>query len=154
VCYVLITSIGADAWGADRLHADETIPSGNSRTFNLPEGSYDVRIATCEHGVMATAWHIDGDTTVTVGDRGADVRLLLINESLSEVCFVMISPTTAEYWGDDWMGELEILPSGLERIFYLVPDVYDLQVLNCDGEVLTEEYAVDLTEDLSWTLTD
>ncbi len=34
------------------------------------------------------------------------------------------------------------------------PDTYDLQAADCDGETLTEEYEVDLTEDLTWTLND
>jgi hypothetical protein len=151
---VLISGSEEDSWGDDRLDADETIPSGDRRTFELDDGTYDVRVETCDEAAMATAWEVSGDTTVTVGDNDADVRLIIINESQSEICYVMISPTAADDWGDDWMGDMESLPPDWSRVFYVEPDVYDLQVSDCDGEVLTEEYEVDLSEDLSWTLHD
>ena len=52
------------------------------------------------------------------------------------------------------MGEMESLQSGMMRLFYVEADAYDLQAADCDGDVLSEEYEVDLTEDLTWTLND
>jgi len=82
------------------------------------------------------------------------VRLMVSNDSDIEICYVFISPTTGDDWGDDWMGEMESLQPGMLRLFYVEPDVYDLQIVDCDDEVLTEEYEIDLTEDLTWTLED
>ena len=103
---------------------------------------------------MATAWEVSRDTTVTAGASGADVRLMISNESSAEICYIYISPTTGDDWGDDWMGEMESLQAGMQRVFFVESDIYDLQAADCDGDVLTEEYEVDLTEDLTWTLND
>ncbi|MCJ7551464.1 MAG: hypothetical protein MUQ30_17480 [Anaerolineae bacterium] len=154
ICYVLMSPSADDSWGDDRLGGDETIMPGATQVFSLDSGTYDVRVESCDEAAMATAWEVSRDTTVTAGASGADVRLMLSNESSSEVCYVYISPATGDDWGDDWMGEMESLQSGMLRLFYLEPDVYDLQIADCDDEVLTEEYEIDLTEDLTWTLED
>ena len=154
ICYVLISSSDDDSWGDDWLGDNDTIMPGDTQVFSMDSGTYDVRVESCDEAAMATAWEISRDTTVTAGASGADVRLMVSNESSTEVCYVYISPTTGDDWGDDWMGERENLQPGKLRLFYVEPDTYDLQAEDCDGEVLTEEYEVDLTEDLTWTLND
>ncbi|MBN1247097.1 MAG: hypothetical protein JXC32_05525 [Anaerolineae bacterium] len=154
ICYVLISESSDDTWGDDQLGSDEMIKPGASRVFGMDAGTYDVRLETCDEAAMATAWEVSSDTTVTAGASGATVRLVVSNESTTEVCYVFISPTTAEDWGDDQMGEMESLQPDRLRVFYVEPGTYDLQVADCEGETLTEEYEVDLTEDLTWTLSD
>ncbi len=154
VCYVLMSPSNDDEWGDDWLGGNETIDPGATRVFSLDSGTSDVRVESCDEAAMATAWEVSRDTTVTAGTSGAEVRLIIGNESNVEVCYVYISPTTGDDWGDDWMGEMESLQPGMLRVFYLEPDFYDLQAADCDGDVLTEEFEVDLTEDLTWTLDD
>jgi len=154
VCYVLISPSDDESWGDDLLGSDETIQPGASRVFSFDDGMYDVRAEDCDEAAMATAWEVTRSTSVTVGDPGAKVRLLVENASSSEVCYVFISSSNAEDWGDDWMGEMETLQPEMARMFYVKSGEYDLQVADCDGETLTEEYEVDLTEDLTWTLND
>jgi hypothetical protein len=154
ICYVLISPSSSDSWGDDQLGGDETIGPGDSRVFSMDDDTYDLRAENCDEIPMATAWEISGDTTVTVGERGANTRLLIVNDSGTDVCYVFISPTTADDWGEDWMGDMEQLVAGESRLFYVDSGIYDLQVADCDGESLTEEYEVDLTEDLTWTLYD
>lgn len=154
ICYVLISPSDSDAWGDDQLGSDERIAPGARKTFSMDDETYDVRVETCDQAAMMTAWEVSRDTTLTVGESGSTVRLLLSNESSSEVCYVFISPSTGDDWGEDWMGESETVQVGQLRVFYVEPDVYDLQASDCDGEPLTEEYEVDVTEDLTWTLND
>ncbi|MGC9348525.1 MAG: hypothetical protein ACP5JG_10345 [Anaerolineae bacterium] len=154
VCYVLISPSSSESWGDDQLADDETIAPGDSRTFSMDEDTHDVRAENCEEIAMATAWEISKDTTVTVGERGADTRLLIVNDSNTDVCYVFISRTTADDWGEDWMGDMEQLVTGESRLFYVDGGLYDLQAADCDGEPLAEEYEVDITEDLTWTLYD
>lgn len=154
ICYVLISKSSDEMWGDDRLGSDETIAPGTTRVFRMEDGTYDVRLETCDEAAMATAWDVSGSTTVTAGAPGADIRLLVSNESTVEVCYAFISPTTADEWGEDQLGEMETLQPDMLRIFYVEPGTYDLQVADCEGETLTEEYEVDLTEDLTWTLND
>jgi hypothetical protein len=47
---------------------------------------------------------------------------------------------------------MEQLVAGESRLFYVDGGLYDLQAADCDGETLTEEYEVDLTDDLTWTI--
>jgi len=103
---------------------------------------------------MATAWEVDDDLSLIVGDPKATVRLLVVNNSDTEICYVYISPTSADEWGDDWMGSMESLPPGASRMFYVQPGVYDLQAADCDDNALAEEYEVDLTDDTTWTIGD
>lgn len=152
VCYVLISPSSDDSWGDDQLGGSETIAGGDSRSFAMDEGTYDVQAMNCDEAVMATAWEVSRDTTVTVGSSGADVRLLVSNDSDTEVCYIFISPTNAEDWGEDRMGDMESLPPDFQRIFYVEPGFYDLQAADCEEETLTEEYEVDLNSDLTWSL--
>jgi len=49
---------------------------------------------------------------------------------------------------------MESLPPNQGRMFYVEADTYDLQAVDCDDNVLSEEYQVDLTSDLTWRLSD
>jgi len=82
------------------------------------------------------------------------VRLLISNESSTEVCYAFISPSSGDEWGDDQLGDSETIQPDQLRLFYVEPDIYDLQISDCDGETLTEEYEIDLTDDVTWTITD
>ncbi len=152
VCYVLISSSESDEWGEDWLGGEETIASGDSKTFTLPAGQHDIQLEACDEAVMATGWHIENNTTITVGGSRATSRLFLDNTSETEVCYVFISSSTGDDWGDDLMGESETVMAGRTRIFYLRPGTYDLMARDCDDNVLAEEYDVDLSADKTWTL--
>jgi hypothetical protein len=152
VCYVLISPSDSDSWGEDQLGDRDTIRSGANETFSMPAGTYDVRVETCDEAVMATAWEVSDDLTLDIGDSSARVRLLVDNQTDTEVCYVLISPSSASDWGEDWLGEMETVPPGDLRMFYVRADVYDLQVADCGGDPLIEEYEVDLRSDLTWTL--
>ncbi len=154
ICYVMISPSEDDMWGDDWLGDEETIAPGSTRTFEVPAGTYDIEAETCDEAVMATAWEVDDDFSLVVGDPKATVRLLVVNNSDTEICYIYISPTSADEWGDDWMGDMESLPSGGSRMFYVQPGVYDLQAADCDDNALAEEYEVDLTDDTTWTLGD
>ncbi len=154
VCYVLISMSDSDQWGENWLADDETILSGARRVFDVPDGTYDVKLERCDASVMYTAWRIAAATTVTVGSPEAQVRFLVSNESIAPVCYVYISPTVADDWGHDQLGELELISSGQQRLFYLEPDIYDLQMLDCEGQTLTEDFGIGAWADLYWTISD
>lgn len=154
ICYVQISSSDSDSWGEDWLGGEELIYSDNSRVFDVPEGTYDVKLSDCDEVVLATAWKVSQDYTLTVGGVGL-VSLWVKNDSSKEICYVFVSPTTADSWGDDWLGESESIESqGGQRIFFLNPGKYDLLTQDCDGNDLVSEFDVDLQSDLDWTITD
>lgn len=154
VCYVLISSSDSNEWGEDWLGGEETIASGENKSFTVPAGPHDIQLEACDEAVMATGWNIERSTTITVGDSRATSRLFLDNTSETEVCYVFISASTGDDWGDDLMGESETIMAGRTRIFYVRPGTYDLMARDCDDNVLAEEYDVDLSADKTWTLSD
>ena len=154
VCYVFISPTESDAWGNDLLGENDRIAPGDRKTFSMDDNTYDVRAETCDEAAMLSGWEISSDTTLTVGESRATVRLLMSNESSTEVCYVFISPSSGDDWGEDWMGQNETVQAGQLRVFYVAPDTYDLQAADCEGNPVTEEYDVDLSDDLTWTLND
>lgn len=152
VCYVLISTSDSDQWGEDWLSGDETIAPGDSKTFTVPAGEHDVQLEACDEAVMATGWNIDRNTTINVGASRATSRLFVDNTSDSEVCYIFISPSTGDDWGDDQMGESETIMTGRTRIFYVRPGTYDMMARDCSDEVLAEQNDVDLSSDMTWTL--
>ena len=151
-CYVLISNSDSDEWGEDWLAGDETIAPGGSKTFTVPAGQHDIQVEACDEAVMATGWSIDRNTTLTVGASRATSRLFVDNTSDSEVCFIFISPSAGDEWGDDQLGANETIMTGHTRIFYVRPGTYDLMARDCSDEVLAEQLDVDLSSDKTWTL--
>lgn len=152
ICYVFISASESEEWGDDQLGGEETIAAGDSKVFEMTPGQYDVQLETCDEAVMGTSWQIDGATTITVGSREATVRLWVDNTSDTELCYIFISPSSGDDWGDDWMGGKESIAAGRVRVFYIEPGTYDMMAQNCDNESLAEQYEVDLTSDTTWTL--
>lgn len=154
VCYVHISPANADTWGEDWLGESDVIEVGETQDFFVEAGSYDVMLANCDGAVVGTGWDVGSDTTMRPGSSG-DIPLEVINESSADVCFIYISPTTSDEWGEDWMGAQEVIPQdGGTRIFYVNAGTYDLAVDDCDGEALAEENEVNIQEWFTWTLSD
>ena len=88
----------------------------------------------------------------TLTDVGvAEVNLTLFNDSGWDVCYVYISPTSSDAWGDDWLGA-DIVPDGTSYTFQVPIGSYDLLAEDCDENALAEEYGVSVSEDTDWTL--
>ncbi|MBN1953568.1 MAG: hypothetical protein JW900_00840 [Anaerolineae bacterium] len=79
-------------------------------------------------------------------------QLVMINNSGSTVCYVYISPTTDTTWGDDWLGMTETVSNGSRRTFDVDPGSYDLRAEDCSDNVLAEEYGVDISGTVEWTI--
>lgn len=152
ICYVLISRSESDEWGQDWLGGDETIVSGSDKTFTVPAGQHDIQLEDCSEAVLATGWFVDRDTTITVGDSRATTRLFVDNTSDTEACYVFISSSAGDDWGDDWMGSNETIMAGRTRIFYVRPGTYDMSARDCNDNIMAEQYEVDLSSDTTWTL--
>jgi hypothetical protein len=77
---------------------------------------------------------------------GTQVNLTLRNDFAIPACFVYISPSDSDEWGDDWLGGEEIIDPGATRTFQFTPDQsVDVSVLDCDGNLIYEEYQITLT---------
>ena len=74
VCYVFISPVEEGEWGEDWLGASEVIGTGESRTFEVPPGVYDLRAVDCDSNEIAVEWEVDiaQDTTWTISGGTLD----------------------------------------------------------------------------------
>jgi hypothetical protein len=88
-------------------------------------------------GLLPTQFGGPGSTA------GGQAPVELVNNLDEAICYVHISPTDSQDWGEDWLGAQEVIESGSSRVFYLPSDQsFDLEVLNCDEEVLDQQFEV------------
>ena len=52
ICYVYISLSTDTSWGSDQLAAGETIGPGQSRPWEVPPGTYDLKAEDCGHNVL------------------------------------------------------------------------------------------------------
>lgn len=150
-CAVYITASEQEDWGDNLL--ENTLSTGDSETFDIEGGTiYDIEVDNCDDIAIATAWEVGSSTTVQVGESGATTRLTVENATDTDICYLYVSPPDNEEWGGDQLGDMEQIPAGGLRMFFVKPDVYDLLASDCEDNTLLEEYEVDLGSDLDWTV--
>jgi serine protease Do len=118
-------------------------------TYNdsgLPDGLYEV--------VLSVEGEVQRSGAVFVGGDHPLVEFTVDNESSGAVCYAFISPTGAQNWGEDDLGSEEFIESGASHPWFLPAGTYDLLLEDCNQETLAEEYELDLTQPLVYTLTD
>ena len=93
----------------------------------------------------------NGGVTPIVSDQSP---IEIINELTVPICFVFISPTSANDWGEDWLGAGEMIPAGGAQTFYMQANQsIDIQVLDCDATEIDSQFNVYLDSDgLTYTV--
>lgn len=157
IWYVQISSSDAETWGDDWLGSDEILFDGTSKTFNVRDGLYDIRLED-EDGDEYIQYFVDvaGSYTwvVTLDDLGeyysAPEDRGLSEETVYGSTPITIYNNTGDYefwyiyanpvsymWGDDRLGS-EILYPGEEYTFYVEGDLeYDIYCEDVDGDTYT-----------------
>ncbi|MFZ0546156.1 MAG: hypothetical protein WAM60_11990 [Candidatus Promineifilaceae bacterium] len=162
VCSVYVTLQDATEWGDERL-GTEVLNQGDSKAIQVADGNYRVRTNDCDGDLIAeyNDFEVDGSTSLTVEDRtvgstlaagGPAGTLSVVNNSSEDVCYVFVSPTDATSWGNDQLGDNEIVGPGESATLMVTAGLYDLQAADCDGNALAEQYDVDLNTGQTWTL--
>jgi hypothetical protein len=118
-----------------------------------------IAVVVCAIGVGALGLISlpDIDSIFNSNPGGAGTAPVLVqNNSSYEICYVLISPSNADDWGVDWLGDNETIPSGSEHTFYVTSNQsIDMQLLDCDQMLLDEQYGVMLDDDgITYTLED
>jgi hypothetical protein len=67
-----------------------------------------------------------------------------VNQSSVPICYVYISPINADNWGDDQLGSREIVDTGMQRDFEFEPGLYDVLLLDCDGNELQDSRRIEV----------
>lgn len=97
-------------------------------------------------------------STLTLSPPQADTlpleeaEIILHNATAGHICYVYISPTDADSWGDDRLGGEETIPPGGERAFLIAPGHYDLRADDCDGAVVDDVRAVNVQVQVLWAI--
>lgn len=83
---------------------------------------------------------------------GGDGNVTLVNNSEATICYVYISSSEDEYWGDDWLGSSETLAPGSRRSFDVPDGVYDLMAEDCSENQIDVQWEVDIRGSYTWTV--
>jgi hypothetical protein len=66
VCYVFLSPRVTTFWGDDWLGEDDALNPGETRSFEIPPATYDVRLEDCQRNVLLEeVLTAGGDTTLT-----------------------------------------------------------------------------------------
>ena len=102
---------------------------------------------------QAPAQVAEADVNLSADAAAKRATLTVINQSSVDICYVYISPSESDSWGEDWLGDDSIRP-GKRRQFRLPEGEYDVKAEDCDGNVLEEYRGVDLSGKVEWTVED
>lgn len=103
---------------------------------------------------MSLPWTpVQTPTTITQPTSG-QASVWVVNNSDDEICYLYISPTGDEDWGEDQLGDQETIPpGGTWNGSAGVNNVYDLGAFDCAGNMLGAQYGVTLTDEgITFTL--
>jgi S1-C subfamily serine protease len=108
------------------------------------------------NGLYEVTLEVEGDIlaseAVYVGGDRSTVNFTVANNSSEAICYVQLSPNEAQNWGPDELGSQEVIQSNQERVFEIASGVYDLRLLNCDVDVLAEQYQIEVGTNITYTL--
>ncbi len=142
ISYALFYGPDLDEWGEDLL-GDEEIPPGEEKIFIVPEGEYTVIPMTYNYYLLPAARNVSEDHVLEIGEEGKFPIQVTNAKEDKDVGFIYLSPSDSEDWGEDWMGD-EVLPAGTTRYFFAEENVYDLLVLDLEGEPILDEYEIEI----------
>lgn len=151
VVYTLhMRASGRSTWSDDLLGRD-IIRAGGAWTARIAPGTYDILALDRNGDTVAESYgvRITGASTWTIPRSSTFV---VINESGSKICFLNISASNQSSWGDDVLGEDTTIPSGYNWTTTVAAGTYDVRGLDCEGEVVFEEYDLNLSRNLRLTV--
>jgi hypothetical protein len=92
------------------------------------------------------------DRLAPASAKGRHAVLQLLNNSGVEICYVHISSSSDNSWGEDQLADQVTIPAGGRYTFYLADGTYDLQALDCRQEPLDERYGIYLVGEKPWII--
>lgn len=81
-------------------------------------------------------------TPASAGPDSTDFVIELDNQSPYDVCYVYVSPSDSNDWGNDWLGTEEVIGPGQRRSFEVPAGIYDCIARTCDGATLATAWDV------------
>ena len=105
----------------------------------LSPGVYEL-VLEVEGTILAT------DSAFVGGDRRA-AEFALENLSPLPICIVNLSPTGASNWGQNELAEGDVVQPSEIRLIPLATGEYDIRLVGCDNQSLSEQFAVEISRD-------
>ncbi len=155
--YVMISPTSSDSWGDDKLGDTEKIMPGDTRTFRLNNGVYDVKIED-EDGDEYIFWDVEVSGTldlwVSLDNLGEQnwggsassssststegmAPVTIENDLGSWTIWYVYGCPSDEPWGDDRLGS-DLLEPGESLTFYVpAGEYYDFKCVDEDDDVYT-----------------
>ncbi len=90
------------------------------------------------------------EPTETPLPEGASIEI--INESGQDIWYVYISPSDAEDWGEDWLGDEVVLDGDTFTLWGIPEDIYDVRAEGEGENVIEVLWEVTVTGDNTWTV--
>lgn len=81
-------------------------------------------------------------------------QLTIANESDQVICYVYVSPVTADNWGNDLLSNDEVIQSGQQQTWGLPSGRYDILLQDCDRVTLDDLWDVVIENTLTLAFTD
>lgn len=81
-------------------------------------------------------------TDVDLPTPSTGFRITLVNNSTYAACYVYISPSESDRWGEDWLAQDETVIAGGRREFAVPAGNHDILVKACDGAVLASGWEI------------
>lgn len=157
ICAVYISLSTAREWGENQLDINELIRSGAARTWNFPQGTYDMLLLDCNGVTLDDVRNVrigrktefvftgmGSDFSVESQEQGETSQVTLQNNSDITICYVQISPETSDTWGEDHLASDEVIRPGGKRLWNFPAGVYDVRFLDCEQETLLEDYGISM----------
>jgi hypothetical protein len=79
--------------------------------------------------------------------------LEITNDSGVDVWYVYLSPSKADDWGDDWLGDYVIGDGETYTIVGIPEGVYDVKAEDADNEVIEVAWEEEFEGQMTWTIT-
>jgi hypothetical protein len=156
ICYLYISPTTNDEWGEDWLGSAGTIASGETRSFDVAPGDYDLRAENCDSSRISEVFGVSVSSSgFTWAIPFVPITLHMVNSSSATVCYVLISPSTSDIWGGDWLGRSETIGPGGSRDFAVPPGQnYDMMAADCDQETLDDQRGIPISNEVyTWEIT-
>lgn len=71
------------------------------------------------------------------------LKIKVSNQSPYDICYVQISGSEQEEWGEDWLGEQEKIAAGASKTFNVDAGTYDVKVMTCEQYTLATFWDID-----------
>ena len=82
------------------------------------------------------------------------VDFTIENNSLLTLCYVNLSLSSAQNWGQDELDPTEVIDPGTQRSITVATGSYDLLIRDCEGDTLLDDFELEVSDDFVFTVTD